>query len=235
MRGLIAVSRQSKIESHPSRANICRCDRKPKVSIQPASSRHRSPTRSQTVHRRGLSPIAVSRQSKIGRIDRPRQRVCASILVTGYPRSQNCIAPSLPHTLADCAWQPAQSHRRFSTVENRSHRPPAPTCAPARILVTACPRKTTSLHRRTATRRHSQGLCEAAGTLPPLFSTVENRSWCSIAHALEPLPIHGSSRKAVQAEEQQLCARLALAPRPGCEICPRYPKPKPINVRNKLP
>ena len=32
------------------------------------------------------SSIAVSRQSKIGRVDRPRQ----SILVTGYPRSENC-------------------------------------------------------------------------------------------------------------------------------------------------
>jgi hypothetical protein len=169
LRGLIAVSRQSKIESHPSRANICRCDRKPKVSIQPASSRHRSPTRSQTVHRRGLSPIAVSRQSKIGRIDRPRQRVCASILVTGYPRSQNCIAPSLPHTLADCAWQPAQFHRRFSTVENRSHRPPAPTCV-CKHLSDRIPRgRKTASRRRAIAPPHARRLCLAAGTVRSPF------------------------------------------------------------------
>ena len=58
----------------------------PEVAKLPAPSRHRSPTRSQTVLGSRHSSIAVSRQSKIGRVDRPRQ----SILVTGYPRSENC-------------------------------------------------------------------------------------------------------------------------------------------------
>jgi hypothetical protein len=72
----------------------------------------------------------VSRQSKIGRAN-----VHASIiLVTGYPKvgkPARAVAPSLCHTLADCARQPAQPDRRFSTVENRPRRPPAPTCVQA--------------------------------------------------------------------------------------------------------
>ena len=54
--GPITVSRQSKIGSHPPHANMHRCDRIPKVSIQPAPSHHRSPTRSHTVRRHGVGP-----------------------------------------------------------------------------------------------------------------------------------------------------------------------------------
>ena len=57
----------------------------------------------------------------------PRQHMSVRPETQGK-HSARADAPSLPHTLADCAWQPAQSHRRFSTVENRPHRPPAPTC-----------------------------------------------------------------------------------------------------------
>jgi hypothetical protein len=39
------------------------------------------------------------------------------------------VAKSLADTLAACARAPAQSHLRFSMVENRSRRPPAPICA----------------------------------------------------------------------------------------------------------
>ena len=62
-----------------------RCDRIPKISIQPASSRHRSPTRSQTVRRHGHSPTTVSRRSKIGHVDQPHL-MRASLVMTGYPR-----------------------------------------------------------------------------------------------------------------------------------------------------
>ncbi len=122
---------ENRVTSTPHQHISVRPD--PQVSIQPASSRHRSPTRSPTVRGSRHSPIAVSRQSKIGRVDRPRQRVCKQLsdrILQG--RQTACaVAPSLPHTLADCARQPAQPHRRFSTVENRPRRPPAPTCVQA--------------------------------------------------------------------------------------------------------
>jgi hypothetical protein len=49
------------IGSHPPRAHICRCDRKPKVSIQPAPSHNRSPTRSQRWSKIGLVPLSGAR------------------------------------------------------------------------------------------------------------------------------------------------------------------------------
>jgi hypothetical protein len=48
--------------------------------------------------------------------------------ITQDQQTARAVAPSLPDTLADCARQPAQSHHRFSMVENRSRRPTAPTC-----------------------------------------------------------------------------------------------------------
>jgi hypothetical protein len=101
--------------------HVCnhRCDRIPKARKLPARSRHRSPTRSQTVRGSRHSPITVSRQSKIDRVDRPRQHVCKHLSdrITQGTQAARAVAPSLPDTLADCARQPAQSHHRFSTVE----------------------------------------------------------------------------------------------------------------------
>ena len=57
----------------------------------------------------------------------PRQHMSVRPETQGK-HSACVVAPSLPHTLADCAPPRPQSHRRFSTVENRPHRPPAPTC-----------------------------------------------------------------------------------------------------------
>jgi hypothetical protein len=120
------------------------------------------------------SPFLDSRKSA----DRQRQRVCLSILVTGYPRSQNCsrrraIAP--PHARRLCL-AAGTVPSPFLRVDSRKSESAASTARSnvcvASILVSGCPRKTTILHLRTATRRHSQGLCEAAGTVPPLFSTV---------------------------------------------------------------
>ena len=42
-------------------------------------------------------------------------------------------APSLADMLADCAWPMAQSHLRFSMVENRSRRSPASICVQASV------------------------------------------------------------------------------------------------------
>ena len=74
--GPIAVSRQSKIGSHPPCTNTIGATGWPKIGKLPAPSRHRSPTRSQTVRASRHSPITVSRWSRIGRLDRPRQHVC---------------------------------------------------------------------------------------------------------------------------------------------------------------
>ena len=67
-----------------------RCNRIPKISIQPAPSHHRSPTLSHTVRRHGVGPITVSRKS----VPSPAHaNMCASIGVTGYPRSGKLPAP----------------------------------------------------------------------------------------------------------------------------------------------
>ena len=66
----------------------------PEVSIQPAPSHHRSPTRSQTVRGHGLGPITVSRRSKIGYVDQPRQHACKP----QYDRIREVSKqPALPH------------------------------------------------------------------------------------------------------------------------------------------
>ena len=57
----------------------------------------------------------------------PRQHMSVRPETQGK-HSACVVAPSLPHTLADCAPPRPQPHRRFSTVENRPCRPPAPTC-----------------------------------------------------------------------------------------------------------
>ena len=75
-----------------ARANMCTSisvTGYPKIGKQPAPSRHRFLTIPHPVRASRHSPITVSRWSKIGRLDRPRKHVCASISVTGYPRSTN--------------------------------------------------------------------------------------------------------------------------------------------------
>ena len=64
-------------------------------------------------------------------------------------QTARAAAPSRSGTLADCARQPAHSHRRFSMVENRSYRPPTPTCMQS-IGVTGYPRS----GKRPAPSRH---------------------------------------------------------------------------------
>jgi hypothetical protein len=57
----------------------------------------------------------------------PRQHMSVRPETQGK-HSACVVAPSLPHMLADCAPPRPQPHCRFSTVENRPRRPPAPTC-----------------------------------------------------------------------------------------------------------
>ena len=69
--------------------------------------------------------------SASGRCGPRSQEVAPCDRIPQFRRRARAVTPSLPHPLADCARQPAQSHHRFSTVENRPRRPPAPTCVQA--------------------------------------------------------------------------------------------------------
>jgi hypothetical protein len=105
--------------------------RQPARPVAPSLSAtlaNRAPARASTAD-------PVYRWSKIGRVARPHQYACndrgGRNLEVRQPA--RAIVPSLSGTLADRARQPAHSRRRFSMVENRSHRPPTPTCIQASV------------------------------------------------------------------------------------------------------
>ena len=110
-------------------------DRIPRVGKLPAPSRHRSPALTQAVRGSRLTPAAASRCSKICPVHRPRQHACKHRCdrIPKVRQTARAVTPSLSHTLADCARQPAHSRRRFAMVENRSHRAPTPTCMQASV------------------------------------------------------------------------------------------------------
>ena len=99
------------------------------VCKQPAPSRDRPPTLSQTVRGSQPAPTAASRRSKIGPFDRPRRYVskhdCDRI-----PEVCEKTTPSRdrPPTLSQTV---RGSQPTPSMVENRPRRPPAPTCVQA--------------------------------------------------------------------------------------------------------
>jgi hypothetical protein len=93
--------------------------------------------------------------------------------------------------------------------------------------MTGCPRKARSLHRRTATRRHSRRLCEAAGTVPTPFLdsrksvTGAIKLKCAIAHAqaLERLPMAALVK--LRRQRNNSCALvLHLQPCPVMKAAP---------------
>ena len=94
------------------------------VCKPPAPSHHRSPTLSQAVRGSRLTPAAASRCSKICPVHRPRQHACKHRCdrIPKVRQTARAVTPSLSHTLADCARQPANSRRRFAMVENLSPR-----------------------------------------------------------------------------------------------------------------
>ncbi len=127
-----------------ARAIVCRCKhllpnaqgRNPKVRqaacpVAPSLSA----TLADRVPARASAADPVHRWSKIGRVARPHQYACndrgGRNLEVRQPA--RAIVPSLSGTLADRALQPAHSRRRFSMVENRSHRPPTRTCMQASV------------------------------------------------------------------------------------------------------
>jgi hypothetical protein len=83
-----------------------RCDRKPKVSIQPAPSHKPSPTRSQTVHRRGLGPITVS--STAGRAQL-NGAMAMPLALTSIASGQRHVATSRQHLMAMLLCSPITS------------------------------------------------------------------------------------------------------------------------------
>ena len=87
-------------------------------------------------------------------------------------QTARAAASSLSGTLADCARQPAHSHRRFSMVENRSYRPPTPTCM-QRIGVAGYPRS----GKRPAPPRHRA---------PALSQTVRGHGDAALTRRIAP-------------------------------------------------
>ena len=88
---------------------------------------------------------------------------------------------AIADTLAACARPPAQSHLRFSMVENRSRRSlRVHMCAS--IGVSGIARRANRLRRCAIARQHARSLCAATGTVaPPLLDG--RKSVPSRAHA----------------------------------------------------
>jgi hypothetical protein len=96
-----------------------------------------APTRVTIAFTRRPTVAVLLKVSKIQ--NRSRQHVCkhrCDRRPTGgkLPTPSRHRSPTLtPTTHADCARQPPHSRRRFSMLENLSHRPPAPTCVQASV------------------------------------------------------------------------------------------------------
>ena len=87
---------------------------------------------------------------------------------------------AIADTLAACARPPAQSHLRFSMVEDRSRRSlRVHMCAS--IGVSGIARRANRLRRCAIARQHARSLCAATGTVEPPF--IDGReSVASLAH-----------------------------------------------------
>ena len=75
---------------------------------------------------------------------------------------------AIADTLAACARPAAQSHFRFSMVENRSRRSPRVHMC-ASISVSGIARRANRLRRCAIARQHARSLCSATGTVAPPF------------------------------------------------------------------
>ena len=75
---------------------------------------------------------------------------------------------AIADTLAACARPAAQSHFRFSMVENRSRRSPRVHMC-ASIGVSGIARRANRLRRCAIARQHARSLCAATGTVAPPF------------------------------------------------------------------
>ena len=75
---------------------------------------------------------------------------------------------AIADTLAACARPAAQSHLRFSMVENRLRRSPRVHMC-ASIGVSGIARRANRLRRCAIARQHARSLCAATGTVAPPF------------------------------------------------------------------
>ena len=129
------------------RTHRCSSYWKHKVGKRPAPSRNRSPTLSQTVRGHRHSPNTVSRCSRVGRVDLPRQHADQH----RHDRIPNVSKLPGSHTLEVCARQPAQPHHRFRMVENLTvDRLQARQDACGRRCVNGYQRSANSLRRRAS-------------------------------------------------------------------------------------
>ena len=99
---------------------------------------------------------------------------------------------AIADTLAACARPAAQSHFRFSMVENRSRRSPRVHMC-ASISVSGIARRANRLRRCAIARQHARSLCAATGTVAPPF--IDGRkSVASRAHINKYACIQASGR-----------------------------------------
>jgi len=142
----------------------------PRSGKLPAPSRRRSPTLSQTARDSRLSPTAVSRWSKIGPIDRPRQHVCKHRRhripkVGKLPAPSRRRSPTLSQTVRVSLRSPASPFLDGrKSVPSYSH---VHLCAS--VGVTGYPRSANCPRRRAVALPHSRQLCAPAGTVPSPF------------------------------------------------------------------
>ena len=144
--------------------------------------------------------------------------MCANIGVSGTPTSAN----SMPHhaithrNLAACVRPPEQSHLRFSMVENRSRRSPAPTCG-ASIGVTGYPRSgklpAPSRHRSPTLSQAVRGgrLTPAAASRWSKIGPIDRPSQHACKHRCDRIP---KVRQTARAVAPSLSHTLAGCARP---------------------
>ena len=111
------------------------------------------------------APITVSRWSKIGPIDRPRQHVCKH-RCERIPKVGKLPAHAVPSRPTGVR-RSGSPHLGFTLPPRVGRR--CTRAMPHKAFDKPNPRSANCLRRRTSPLRHSPRLCAAAGTLPPPF------------------------------------------------------------------
>ena len=105
---------------------------------------------------------------------------------------------AIADTLAACARPAAQSHFRFSMVENRSRRSPRVHMC-ASISVSGIARRANRLRRCAIARQHARSLCAATGTVAPPFidgrKSVPSRAHTNMRATTEGVEILRSGKR----------------------------------------
>ena len=124
--------------SHRAPTPICVQNPRGPKSLGPVTACAVAPSLSATLPQRARHPVHSRRRFSMLEIcsfDRPRQYAwkhrCDRMPKVRH--TARAVVPSLSHTHSGCARRPAHSRRRFSMLENLSHRPPTPTCIQASV------------------------------------------------------------------------------------------------------